>query len=127
MYGRVEEAGQSARQVLDLARHYGAGGSEACALCQLGAVHAQTEPPGVPQGEARSRQALALAEELRLPPLQAHCHLGLGTLYAQIGRLEPAHAYPSAALELYRAMEVSFWLPRLEATLAECKGVDHIR
>ena len=31
---------------------------------------------------AYCRQALALAEELGMRPLQAHCHRGLGTLYA---------------------------------------------
>jgi hypothetical protein len=34
------------------------------------------------------QQALALAEELDMRPLQAHCHLGLGTLYATTGRQE---------------------------------------
>jgi hypothetical protein len=32
-------------------------------------------------------------------PLQAHCHLGLGTLYATIGRRAEARAELSAAIE----------------------------
>jgi hypothetical protein len=52
-------------------------------------------------------------------PLLAHCHLGLGTLYARHGRREDAGAELSDAIELYRAMEMTFWLPRAEATLAE--------
>jgi hypothetical protein len=51
-------------------------------------------------------------------PLLAHCHLGLGTLYAKIGRPERARAELSAAIELYRAMEMTFWLPQAEAALA---------
>ena len=65
------------------------------------------------------RQALALAEELGMRPLQAHCHLGLGTLYLKTGRLESARADLSAAIALYRAMDMTFWLSQAEAALAQ--------
>ena len=52
-------------------------------------------------------------------PLQAHCQLGLGTLYATTGQPEQARAELSAAIELYRAMEMTFWLNPAEAALAE--------
>jgi Flp pilus assembly protein TadD len=52
-------------------------------------------------------------------PLQAHCHHGLGTLYAKAGRLEPAGVALATAIELYRAMEMTFWLPQAEAALAQ--------
>ena len=52
-------------------------------------------------------------------PLLAHCHLGLGTLYAKHGRREEAHVELSAAIALYRAMEMTFWLPPAEAALVE--------
>ena len=52
-------------------------------------------------------------------PLQAHCHRGLGTLYATIGQQEQARAELSAAIVLYRAMDMTFWLPQTEATLAQ--------
>jgi Flp pilus assembly protein TadD len=55
-------------------------------------------------------------------PLQAHCHRGLGTLYAKIGRPEQARAALATAIELYRAMEMTFWLPQAEAALAEVEG-----
>jgi Flp pilus assembly protein TadD len=51
-------------------------------------------------------------------PLMAHSHLGLGTLYAKAGRREQARAALSAAIALYRAMDMTFWLPQAEATLA---------
>jgi hypothetical protein len=41
-------------------------------------------------------------------PLQAHCHFGLGTLYAKIDRQEQACAELSAAIALYRAMDMTF-------------------
>lgn len=51
-------------------------------------------------------------------PLQAHCHLGLGTLYLQTGRRAEARAELSIAIELYRAMAMTLWLPQAEAALA---------
>src|SRR5262249_20381729 len=88
--GRGKEAGQHARQALDLARQLKEGGNEALALYQLGAVQAHADPPEAASAEAHYQQALALAEELSMRPLQAHCHRGLGTLYAATGQRELA-------------------------------------
>ena len=52
-------------------------------------------------------------------PLQAHCHRGLGTLYAKTGRQEQARAELSAAIALYRSMDMTFWLPEAEAALTQ--------
>jgi hypothetical protein len=49
----------------------------------------------------------------------AHCHRGLGMLYAKIGQREQACAELSAAITLYHAMEMTFWLPEVERALAE--------
>jgi hypothetical protein len=57
-------------------------------------------------------QALALAETLGMRPLAAHCRLGLGTLYGQVERREQACSALSTAIELYRAMDMTFWLRR---------------
>jgi hypothetical protein len=46
--------------------------------------------------------------------LVAYCHLGLDTLYARGGRLEHACAELSTAIDLYRAMEMTFWLTSAE-------------
>src|ERR671931_711819 len=112
--GRGEEAWQHARQALDLARQQKARGGEALALHQLGVVQAHADPPDVTQAEAYYQQALALADDLGMRPLQAHCHRGLGTLYATTGQHEQARTALSAAIELYRAMEMTFWLPETE-------------
>ena len=55
-------------------------------------------------------------------PLQAHCHQGLGTLYAKRGEWEQARAALAAAIELYRALEMTFWLPQAEAVLAQVEA-----
>ncbi len=72
--------------------------------------------------EARYGAAMPLADELGMRPLQAHCHCGLGTLYATTGQPEHARAELSIAIELYRTMEMSFWLPQAEAALARVEG-----
>ena len=61
-------------------------------------------------------------KELGMRPLQAHCHRGLGTLYIKTGRLEPARVELTIAIALYRAMEMTFWLPQAEAMLARVEG-----
>ena len=94
-------------------------GNEAYALRLLGEIAAHRAPPDVDEAAAHYRQALALAEELGMRPLQAHCHLGLGILYQRVGKREPARAALSTAIELLRAMEMTFWLPRAEAELAK--------
>jgi class 3 adenylate cyclase/tetratricopeptide (TPR) repeat protein len=119
--GHYDEAWQHACQALDLARQHKERGNEALALHQLGAVHAHADPPDVTQAEAHYQQALTLAEELGMRPLQAHCHRGLGTLYATTGQPEQARVELSTAVELYRGMEMHFWLPQAEATLAQVR------
>jgi len=117
--GHGEEAGQHARQALELARQRKARGHEALALYQLGAVYAHAAPPDAAPAEAYYQLALALVEEFSMCPLQAHCHHGLGTLYAKLGQQEQARTALSTAIALYRAMEMTFWLPEAEATLAQ--------
>jgi tetratricopeptide (TPR) repeat protein len=116
--GRCEEAWQHALQALSLARQFKARGDGAHALHQLGTVYAHANPPDVAQAEAHYHQALSLANELGMRPLAAHCHHGLGTLYGTLRRREQARVELSAAIALYRAMDMTFWLPQAEAALA---------
>jgi tetratricopeptide (TPR) repeat protein len=122
LMGHGEESGQHARQALDLARTQKARGDEAVALHQLGVVHAHVDPPDTMQAETHYQQALALADELGMRPLVAHCHHGLGRLYHQTGRSEPARVALAAAIDLYRAMDMTLWLPQAEAALARVEG-----
>jgi tetratricopeptide (TPR) repeat protein len=117
--GRSEEAWQYAHQALDLARQRKQRGVEVRAMYQLGAVQAHANHPDAAPGEAHYQQALALAEELGMRPLQAHCYRGLGILYTKLGQREQACAALSTAIALYRAMGMTFWLPEAEAALAQ--------
>jgi hypothetical protein len=122
--GCGEEAWQHARQALDLARQHRERANEAHALYQLGTLHAHAHPSAAVPAEAHYQQALALATALGMRPLQAHCHLGLGTLYASTGQREQAHGALAAAIALYRAMDMTFWLPQAEAALAQIGAAD---
>jgi len=120
--GRLEEAHARADGALARARAHQERGNEAYALRLLGEVAARREPPEGELAETHYRQALALAEELGMRPLVAHGHLGLGNLYLKSGRRDKAHAELSAAIALYRTMEMTFWLPQAEAALARVEG-----
>jgi class 3 adenylate cyclase/tetratricopeptide (TPR) repeat protein len=119
---RLEEAHTLADQALALAGERHERGHEASALRLLGDIMVQHKPSEVEPAEAYYQQALALAEELGMRPLQAHCHRGLGTLYIKMGRREQARAELFAAIDLYRAMDMTFWLPQAEAALVQAEG-----
>ena len=117
--GRVEGAHRLAERLLALSRDRKERGNQSWALWLLGEIAAQRHPPDAAQAEAHYRHALALAEELGMRPLVAHCHAGLGTLYTTTGRWKQARAELSVAIALYRVMEMPFWLTQAEATLAQ--------
>jgi tetratricopeptide (TPR) repeat protein len=117
--GRLEDAHVLAEGALAHARAHQARGRQAYALRLLGDIAAWHKPPESDQAEDYYRQALTLAEELGMRPLLAHCHLGLGTLYAMTVQREQARAELATAIALYRDMDMPFWLPQAEAALAQ--------
>jgi len=117
--GCLGEAYTLTERALALAREHQGRGNQAYALHLLGEIAARREPPQVELAAAHYQQALTLAKELGMRPLQAHCHRGLGMLYSQTDRAALAHAALSRAIELYRAMDMTFWLPAAEASLVQ--------
>src|SRR5262249_45518210 len=97
-------------------------GNEAYALRLLGDIASHRIPPDVDQAAAHYHQALALTEELGMRPLQAHCHCGLGMLYAATNQREQARTALSTAIRMYHAMEIAFWPPQAEAVLTQVEG-----
>jgi sugar phosphate isomerase/epimerase len=63
------------------------------------------------------REALALAGELGMRPLVAHCHLGLGKLSRRTDNWQEAREHLATALAMYREMGMGFWLEETEAEL----------
>jgi len=117
LLGRLDEARRLAdRAVVSSPRQPG---FLAHALHLLGDIAFLPDRLDAESGETHYREALVLAEDLGMRPLQAHCHLGLGKLYRRIGRLDEARAELSTAVAMLREMGMTFWLPEAEAELAE--------
>jgi tetratricopeptide (TPR) repeat protein len=112
--GQVAEAREQAEQAVALARTHQERAWEAWGLKVLGDVRAH-EPADAEQAGDAYRQALAIATELGMRPLAAHCHLGLGTLARKTGHGEQAREHLTTAAAMYREMEMRFWLEKAEA------------
>ena len=114
--GRLEEAGALGERALKIAKEHKERAHEGWALKLLGDIALNRNAE---QAEAYYRQAFAVSHELGMQPLRAHCHVGLGRTYAAREAMEQARAELSAAVELYRSMEMTFWLSSAEAVLKE--------
>jgi tetratricopeptide (TPR) repeat protein len=122
LVGRVDEASTLAAHLLEISHTHTRPVYRAHAYRLLGEVARRREPPDIDQAATYYRQALTLAEAVGMRPLQAHCHRGLGTLFATDGQAEPARAELLTALAMYQAMAMTFWLPETEAALAQVEG-----
>jgi tetratricopeptide (TPR) repeat protein len=120
--GRMEDASQLARRAFEFSQNHKERGHQAHALRLLGDIAMHRHPPDIDQAETHYQQALTLANELGMRPLQAHCHRGLGKLYSQTGQSEQARTELTTAINLYREMEMTFWLPETEAALADVES-----
>jgi tetratricopeptide (TPR) repeat protein len=78
--GQPAEADALAGRALDLAVRHGERGNHGWALRLQAELAVRRAPPDHDAAEELYQQALALAEELEMRPLQAHCHLGLALL-----------------------------------------------
>jgi tetratricopeptide (TPR) repeat protein len=117
LVGRLEEATTAAWRALEHASIHKERGYQAHALRLLGDIAAYRDPTALAQAETHYHQAIALAEDLGMRPLLAHCRLGLGTVYGRMGHREHARTTLSTAIALYHALEMTFWLSRAEAAL----------
>jgi len=117
--GRREEANQAASRSHNLAREKKERGYEAYALRLFGEITSRGDPLDIGKAENHYRQALALAEELGMRPLIAHCHVGLGKLYRRTGKQQQAKEHLTAATTMMREMEMGLWLENAEAELKE--------
>jgi class 3 adenylate cyclase/tetratricopeptide (TPR) repeat protein len=113
--GRINEAEQEAARVLALTRERSERGAEAGVLHVLAEAAIRSEAPHEAVAEEHYRQALALATDLGMRPLVAHCHLGLGKLYRRTGKREEARDHLTTATSMYREMDMRFWLEKAEA------------
>jgi DNA-binding NtrC family response regulator/tetratricopeptide (TPR) repeat protein len=115
---QVEDARACADRAVRLARERGERGHEAWALRLLGEVASHQAHLDPETAEARYSAAMALASELGMRPLVAHCHLGLGRLYRRRGTLEQAREHLATATAMYGEMGMTYWLEKLEKWMA---------
>ncbi|HME62061.1 MAG TPA: tetratricopeptide repeat protein, partial [Candidatus Binatia bacterium] len=117
--GREADARAAAQRALGLARRHKERGYEADTLRLLGEIAAREDSLDSGKAENHYRQALALAEELGMRPLIAHCQLGLGRFFRRTGKIEQAKTHLTTATAMMREMEMGIWLERAEAELKE--------
>ena len=113
LVGRIENASSTARQAVRLAHENEERGHEAYAMYMLGEIAAR-EPVSIAVAETSYRRGLALADELSMRLLVAHCHLGLGKLYRRTGERDQAHEHIMTATTMYREMGMTYWLGQAE-------------
>ncbi len=104
--GNFAEATRHAEHALELARERNERGYRAWLHWLVGEIIASRAPREVSEAVAAYEEALRLAEDMGMRPLQAHCHFGSGRALRASGRL-------NRAAELYREMDMRFWLDRL--------------
>jgi len=105
---RLDDASRTADEALALARKLGERGWEAWTLRLLGELDVERSPGSA---AAHYRASLALARELGMLPLQAHCRRAIAS--AARDRAELAEV-----IESYREMGMTFWARRAEVELS---------
>jgi class 3 adenylate cyclase/tetratricopeptide (TPR) repeat protein len=120
--GNLDEARRLGKRAVDVCVAHRERGHHAWALRLLGEVAGAGPSADRAVAERHYRQALALANELGMRPLVAHCHLGLGRLDRRTGYPAEAEEHLSTAANMYREMEMTFWLEKAEAALEPPHG-----
>jgi hypothetical protein len=115
--GDLDGAWTRGQEALDYARRFMERGQEAWTLHLLGDIASRrgVSPPDEPEGLYRA--AMVIAEPLEMRPAIAHCHLGLGELYARTARREPAREHLRIAAAAFRAMGIASFQERAEQRL----------
>jgi tetratricopeptide (TPR) repeat protein len=113
--GRLAEALEAAQSGLTTAQQNGRRGQEAWALRTLGEI-------ALCRHDARSAQddftrALALATELDMRPLTAHCQFGLGRAARLAKDHEAAEQHLRTAVRLFSDMQMGVWLAQASEQL----------
>jgi len=114
--GRVDEAWEFGNRAVVLARDRGERGHEAWAHFLLGETAPHRNYQDMPAAEAHYATSTALALELGMRPLLAHCRFSVGKLYGRAGDRR-ATEHLTTAMNLFREMAMRFWLEKAEAEM----------
>ena len=113
--GQRDEAARHAATALEAARAHKQPGQEAGALwlsAEIAGCALEEE-----RAEADYQHAMALASEIGLRPLVAHCHFGLGKLDRRAGKWQEAQEHFTTATTMYREMDMRLWLEQAQAEM----------
>jgi tetratricopeptide (TPR) repeat protein len=120
--GQIDDAVRCASEALGLARRLGERGHEARALSLLAEIAGRRDPLDVETANGRYREAITMATELGMRPLDAHCRLGLARLYHRTGKQQEAEEHFTSARSLYREMGMVYWLENAQREIEELEG-----
>jgi len=115
--GRLSEAESQARSGLAVFVERKNKGSEAWLRYLLADLQARRDSTKFDSAEAIMRESLKLAQDLRMRPLQAHCHFALGRIHAKSKGRDLARAEFHRARELYETMGMTFWLTKADPSV----------
>jgi class 3 adenylate cyclase/tetratricopeptide (TPR) repeat protein len=107
---RTDDAIASATHAYELASASKQKAKQAHSLRMLGAAHASANRDHLDRAAGYYAEACALAGQLGMRPLQAHCQLGLGQVRRHQGRSEDARRHVLEAISTYSALGMQHWL-----------------
>jgi len=119
LIGNRQEAALLASRALESSRRHSQRSREALALYVQGEIASAANPVAFEDAEGSFRGANIISDELKMRPLLAHCHVGLGKLYRRTGDYEKAKTQLANGVAMMREMEMGLWLERAEAELKE--------
>ena len=113
--GSWREAEKAASLALEHARRHGYRPVEVLALRTLALALARSTPSELARAEGLCHEALAIADKIAMRPEVAHCRAELAQIIAQDGRRAEAQPELAAAIKLYRAMGMTWYIAQAEA------------
>jgi len=116
LFGRIEKANELALAAIELSEKHAERGNRAWALRLSGLIAARRDPPDCEGAERKYKEALVVASELGMRPLEGHCHLGLGQLYVQSANVALGRMELEKATEIYRSTGMGSWLVQSQST-----------
>ena len=117
--GRLEDAHALAERAVALTHAQQQRGHQAYILRLLGEIAARRDPPESCTGQSLLSPGPRPGRRTRHAPAAGTLSSRAGTLYATLGQRDTARTALAAAIALYRAMDMTFWLPEAEALLAQ--------
>ena len=112
--GERDQSIELAESALRLAMQQNERANEAYARHLLAEIHSPGEA-----AERFYREALESATELGMAPLAARCHAGLAMIYMTMSRNDAAEGHRTHARQMFKSMEMRFWLARLDAATTD--------